>query len=593
MTGSKFSRLLRVETITAAAAAIAFVTGFIGWGEAYHWHLLDKAPEIIIRMIRIFVPGSVNLDEGNSLTRVAALFGLISAMAGVLIFWFAATGRSIDNTWTRLGRRHHRLVLGDTEFARAIHATLKEKGARAIRVVAAAEPTQPVKAVAGVLPIGFDTPTLIAKAGVLRSDHIVVDAGTDIATLDLARRLIAATDASEASLVRTIAIRIDDARLGLRFLELVAEERRAAPRSHPLARISIFDEHAIAARYLLSNIPLFAMAAARGQTRVHALIVGGGDAGEKMLDQVFLTSVAGDLLLPRVTIIDKGADRLRQRFSARRPGVLEALAIEFIAIDIASEPLEGPDLSPNAARLQAIEAECPFTALILAEAEDTTNIANSLVVTAHRDRDLRLKAPVIGCLMRETAIATTLFPDTPPRVAADRGCHFLTLPASALGSAALGNPESHSLALALHEAYRAGEGVSKAGDQRWEALSETLRQSNIRSADHVPATLWSAGLVEADGLSPKPDRKERLKHLVEMFQSDRQSAEVYRAARIQHDRWSVDRLLDGWRYGPERDDGRRIHPLLVSFEALQQQPVEVAKDIDRVGALLQCELGKP
>ena len=38
-----------------------------------------------------------------------------------------------------------------------------------------------------------------------------------------------------------------------------------------------------------------------------------------------------------------------------------------------------------------------------------------------------------------------------------------------------------------------------------------------------------------------------------------------------------DKIRDGWRYGPKRDDAARIHPLLVSWEELP----ESERDKDR------------
>ena len=39
-------------------------------------------------------------------------------------------------------------------------------------------------------------------------------------------------------------------------------------------------------------------------------------------------------------------------------------------------------------------------------------------------------------------------------------------------------------------------------------------------------------------------------------------------ARHAHDVWARQRLTDGWRLGPERDDERREHPCLVPYEDL-------------------------
>ena len=52
-------------------------------------------------------------------------------------------------------------------------------------------------------------------------------------------------------------------------------------------------------------------------------------------------------------------------------------------------------------------------------------------------------------------------------------------------------------------------------------------------------------------------------------------------AKNTHDIWARQRLADGWRYGPRRDDERREHPGLVPYEALS----ESEKEYDRATAM--------
>lgn len=52
-------------------------------------------------------------------------------------------------------------------------------------------------------------------------------------------------------------------------------------------------------------------------------------------------------------------------------------------------------------------------------------------------------------------------------------------------------------------------------------------------------------------------------------------------ARNAHDMWSRQRMSDGWRYGPERNDSRKEHPCLVPYEQLP----ESEKQYDRIAAM--------
>lgn len=45
-------------------------------------------------------------------------------------------------------------------------------------------------------------------------------------------------------------------------------------------------------------------------------------------------------------------------------------------------------------------------------------------------------------------------------------------------------------------------------------------------------------------------------------------------ARNTHENWARQRLADGWRYGPRRDDDKKEHPGLVPYEKLSEKEKE-------------------
>ena len=125
------------------------------------------------------------------------------------------------------------------------------------------------------------------------------------------------------------------------------------------------------------------------------------------------------------------------------------------------------------------------------------------------------------------------------------------------------------LARSIHEHYCdtiAAQGRDLAlepAGQPWERLATSYRQANRHQADHVWAKLAvtdcravAEDLVEAFALSP---------------------LEVERLAMVEHDRWAADRYLDGWSYGPTRDNARKLHPQLIPYAELS----EAMKDLDR------------
>ena len=58
-----------------------------------------------------------------------------------------------------------------------------------------------------------------------------------------------------------------------------------------------------------------------------------------------------------------------------------------------------------------------------------------------------------------------------------------------------------------------------------------------------------------------------------------------RLAEHVHDVWSRQRLADGWRYGPERNDTQKEHPSLVPYSEL----TDLEQEYDRLTALETLE----
>jgi len=150
-----------------------------------------------------------------------------------------------------------------------------------------------------------------------------------------------------------------------------------------------------------------------------------------------------------------------------------------------------------------------------------------------------------------------------------------------------------ALARGLHKNYRLGEDKSAQAAVGWEQLSEPLRRANVHAADHLPAKLWSLGfdisellpgqiptfdqaakewLFGKSGASPPPDA----------------IASIAALAKLEHDRWVIERKLDGWTYGPVRNDERQLHPKLISWEdLLKNSPADVVKGTEQVWAMLR------
>lgn len=121
----------------------------------------------------------------------------------------------------------------------------------------------------------------------------------------------------------------------------------------------------------------------------------------------------------------------------------------------------------------------------------------------------------------------------------------------------------------IHERYceaRMAEGelpVDNPSLRPWHAIDEDLRQSNRERADHVIYVLGRLGyVVEEAGRNSSSSPISFNKEVIEQL------------ARLEHMRWTAERRLAWWSFGAIRDNALRRHPLLIPYEALDEDEKE-------------------
>ncbi len=130
------------------------------------------------------------------------------------------------------------------------------------------------------------------------------------------------------------------------------------------------------------------------------------------------------------------------------------------------------------------------------------------------------------------------------------------------------------LAEVIHEHYRdtsfaqGRDPAAAPSGQPWAELATSYRDANRHQADHLSAKL---ALTDCRAVPEE---------LVESFAF--RPTEVERLAIVEHRRWSVERWLDGWRYGAVRDNAEKRHPQLIPYDDLSGP----MKDLDRFAVRL-------
>ncbi len=105
----------------------------------------------------------------------------------------------------------------------------------------------------------------------------------------------------------------------------------------------------------------------------------------------------------------------------------------------------------------------------------------------------------------------------------------------------------------------------------WETLDQSLKYSNYRQADQIFEKLerfgYSVQQVEGNG--------------VKIYDFDDDDDIVEQMAKLEHARWVVERLSEGWKFAPVKDLSKKLSPYLVSWDLLTEDIKKYDRDTVR------------
>ncbi|MGD9298421.1 MAG: RyR domain-containing protein [Thiohalocapsa sp.] len=320
----------------------------------------------------------------------------------------------------------------------------------------------------------------------------------------------------------------------------------AAPGTDCL-RVERVDPYATAARILLGRWPLHRSMDPPGGQLPHVLIAGFGPFARALLLHALRVGQYGEEP-PVVTLAADTAAQWREWIDARHPQAGRCAHLRF-------EALSAPRL----------DAAPPVTTMAVCDLPATAALAlgRELLALAARRGDSPLLLLAADAQWPAGAVDDwdgQTVPVQPLRLSFSR--------------AVLLEGRDDVLAEVIHEHYRdtsAAQGRDPAAapsGRPWPELAASYRDANRHQADH----LWAKLAVTDCRAVPE--------ELVESFAFT--PTEVERLAIIEHRRWAVERWLDGWTYGPQRDNARKLHPQLIPYAALS----DAMQDLDRFAVRL-------
>lgn len=96
----------------------------------------------------------------------------------------------------------------------------------------------------------------------------------------------------------------------------------------------------------------------------------------------------------------------------------------------------------------------------------------------------------------------------------------------------------------------------------WEKLAGTYQTANLEQARYAVEILRAAGF----DVRPKTGSPDA----IASFAGDSFKGDVERMAELEHGRWNIERLREGWRFGTVRDNAKKIHDCLVAWAKLPE-----------------------
>jgi CheY-like chemotaxis protein len=536
--------------VVIALAIAVLVLGTVGFHEKSIRSSGETVFDSFYRALTLFGLGGVVGKKIPVELQIARILGPIITGYAAIQGLLALSREQAQLVWFRLFLRRHVVVAGLGSIGFRLAKSLNDAGFQVIAIEK--DPANPAIAGCrergvGVVTADATDPTVLRNTRCDRADLVVVTCGDDGANMDVATAATRVTEGRRTG-VLTALIHVGDTAL---WRTLTAEEL-GVTRSAPI-RLEFFNVFAAAALMLVERFPPFPHTEPV-QGRHTCVVIGFDGLAESLAlgsARVWCNADRRPGAGLRIALLGPTATSDRQRLLLRHPELQSICTLDAREV-VSDAEFERGDLGLGG------DDAWPVSSVYVCMADEADGLA---VAMALRRRPETRHPPIVVTVADGGAGVASAVRD---------GSGILEdIDAFGVLSGTL-KPElllrgtNELLARAKHDEYVASQvaiGVPSGPPSMvpWDELSDDLKEANRRFADGIGAKLQAAGCA----LVPAP--------LTGTDGAGFADADIEQLARMEHERWMRDKIRDGWRYGPTRNDAAKIHPLLIPWEELPEE----------------------
>lgn len=385
---------------------------------------------------------------------------------------------------------------------------------------------------------------ILKEAGIKKARYFISFIKDEQTTLETAKTIFEIYNKEKISNPLQCFLHLENARL----LEMMQESSMLRKNTGGLS-FRLFNTHRMVARNFFAEFPLVYEEQIRQNKNYRVHIFGFAEQGQQLLLQALrVLHFPGNKNVEYI-IADENINDKKEIFEANYPKVGKIADIKFVELNA----------NYNAYLENFSQDKAQENVAIITFNDDKKNLAAALeILNTTPTRDF-----LIFAMNSSSENMNALFAsDKQPRIRFFGNIHYICR------MELITREKQDTLAKAIHNDYLSlqkelAESESAAYKTPWEELTEDAKNANRAQADHIAYKLVVLGK------SPKDFKN--------LTFTDEQ---VEILAQTEHERWNAHRYTNGWDFGETRDNTLKLHPSLVTWDALPES--EKQKDRDTI-----------